>query len=564
MWEQTGTVSGTHDSAFAKSHFAYDNLSRLTASWRDEQAGKGEWFGYHATGQLTDVAYNADNVSNGTPQNATRTVNYAMTADTLNRSTMTDTGELSVYTPNALNQYTDLNGGGLYYDGNFNLMWTGGFSAGYDADKRLTAIGSGEDYGQFVYDGLGRCLKRTVDWETILITYDGWKPIVEWDQWNGLKAWNVYGTGPDEILYRHDAYLAVDLSYHLDRIGNVAFILDGNGNGIERYTYDAFGTPTVTDWDGNNLRPYSWFGNRFMFTGREYFPELGLYDYRNRFYHPILGRFLQSDPIGFGGDDANLYRYCGGDPVNRRDPSGLLDICGDGPCILIRPDNPFANGAQSLPAVPGANTPGSNVGNQPGPGPSGTGGPASGGPSSGGGGPALGGGDRGGPSRGTNGNGTLSTGDGHSAGNDGGGGGSGPRVTVVVLPGIYSHEALFKRDGTPAAGLTDLKLGPNYNGGVTLFVDTKVDLYILADHPELLDLEWEHVTMAEHWASIPNRTGAYASPLMRRFENAPRDLATGREVLNFIQPGYVELLLWENALDRAGGPHYRPDWKRNK
>ncbi len=65
MWEQTGTVNGTHDSAFARSHFGYDSLSRLTASWRDEQAGKGEWFGYHATGQLTDVAYNADNVSSG-------------------------------------------------------------------------------------------------------------------------------------------------------------------------------------------------------------------------------------------------------------------------------------------------------------------------------------------------------------------------------------------------------------------------------------------------------------------------------------------------------------------
>jgi RHS repeat-associated protein len=323
MWEQTGTVNEVHDSAFARSHFAYDNLSRLTASWRDEQAGKGEWFGYHATGQLTDVAYNADNVSSGTPQNATRTVNYAMTPDTLNRSTMADTGELSVYTPNALNQYTDLNGGGLYYDDKFNLMWTGGFSAGYDSENHLTAIGSGEDYGQFVYDGLGRCVKRTIDWETTLITYDGWKPIVEWDEWNNLKAWNVYGDGPDEILYRHDAYLAVDLRYHSDRMGNVVFVLDGNGNGIERYTYDAFGAPTVTDWDGNNPRSYSWYGNRFMFTGREYYPEFGLYDYRNRFYYAALGRFLQSDPLGFDAGDANLFRYCRNDPVNGSDPTGL-------------------------------------------------------------------------------------------------------------------------------------------------------------------------------------------------------------------------------------------------
>jgi RHS repeat-associated protein len=241
---------------------------------------------------------------------------------------MTDTGEQSVYTPNALNQYTDLNGGRLYYDANFNLMWTGGFSAGYDSENHLTAIGSGEDYGQFVYDGLGRCLKRTIDWETTLITYDGWQPIVEWDEWNNLKAWNVYGDGPDEILYRHDA-IRGDLRYHLDRMGNVVFLLDSDGDGIERYTYDAFGHPTVTDWNGDNPRTWSAYGNRFMFTGREYFPELGLYDYRNRFYYPALGRFLQSDPLGFDAGDMNFFRYCGHDPVNGSDPSGLHDLGDD-------------------------------------------------------------------------------------------------------------------------------------------------------------------------------------------------------------------------------------------
>jgi len=60
-----------------------------------------------------------------------------------------------------------------------------------------------------------------------------------------------------------------------------------------------------------------------MFTGREYFFELGIYDFRHRFYYPALGSFLQPDPLGFGGGDANLFRYCGGDPVNRKDPSGL-------------------------------------------------------------------------------------------------------------------------------------------------------------------------------------------------------------------------------------------------
>jgi RHS repeat-associated protein len=78
-------------------------------------------------------------------------------------------------------------------------------------------------------------------------------------------------------------------------------------------------------------QPTTWsaYGNRFMFTGREYFPELGLYDFRNRFYYPALGRFLQSDPTGFDAGDANLFRYCGGDPINGSDPFGLHDLGDD-------------------------------------------------------------------------------------------------------------------------------------------------------------------------------------------------------------------------------------------
>ena len=62
---------------------------------------------------------------------------------------------------------------------------------------------------------------------------------------------------------------------------------------------------------------------RDLFTGQRWLPELGLYDDRNRFMSPDLGRFLQPDPIGFKGDASNLYRYCGNDWANRSDPMGL-------------------------------------------------------------------------------------------------------------------------------------------------------------------------------------------------------------------------------------------------
>src|SRR6266511_423317 len=62
-----------------------------------------------------------------------------------------------------------------------------------------------------------------------------------------------------------------------------------------------------------------------LFTGQQWYSQLGLYDLRNRFYSPDIGRFLQPDPIGFWGDPTNLYRYCGNNPVKWRDPGGLQD-----------------------------------------------------------------------------------------------------------------------------------------------------------------------------------------------------------------------------------------------
>jgi hypothetical protein len=54
-------------------------------------------------------------------------------------------------------------------------------------------------------------------------------------------------------------------------------------------------------------------------------------------YSPTLGRFMQTDPIGFGGG-MNLYAAMGGDPVNFTDPSGNQRICVRVPALVGRGD----------------------------------------------------------------------------------------------------------------------------------------------------------------------------------------------------------------------------------
>ena len=287
---------------------------------------------------------------------APRTVTYQN--DAINRLSMNDPniGTPTIFTPNHLNQYTSVTGHGpLNYDGNLNVSGYDGWTFVHDAEKRLLSVTGNGHTALFVYDGLGRCVKRTIDGATVVLTYDNWKPIVEWEWYAGaprLVAWNLYGPGADEILVRNQPNTGGYLYYHLDPMGNVQFLLSDTQHGLEKYTYDVFGKPTIIGWANGDVRPISQYGNRFLFTGREYLYTFGLYDYRHRTYHPGLGRFLQTDPTGlqiegaklsaqqktlyraggapekFSSSELNLYRYCQNNPVNNSDPDGLTIVPG--------------------------------------------------------------------------------------------------------------------------------------------------------------------------------------------------------------------------------------------
>jgi len=103
--------------------------------------------------------------------------------------------------------------------------------------------------------------------------------------------------------------------YHFDGLGSVVALSDSAGDTVQTYEYSVYGQVAASEPE--------FLTNPYMFIGRRFDIETGLYYYRARYYNPHIGRFMQTDPIGCG-DGINWYLYCGNNPLAFVDPSGTL------------------------------------------------------------------------------------------------------------------------------------------------------------------------------------------------------------------------------------------------
>lgn len=107
--------------------------------------------------------------------------------------------------------------------------------------------------------------------------------------------------------------------YQANALGSNIAVRDAAGNLQSLTEYDAYGVE----------RPISGTQkSQFRFAGGQGYQqddETGLDLLGRRFYIPILGRFLNQDPIGLRGG-LNLYCYCHNDPLSKSDPSGTQGV----------------------------------------------------------------------------------------------------------------------------------------------------------------------------------------------------------------------------------------------
>ena len=187
------------------------------------------------------------------------------------------------------------------------VQWTGSSSSQTEWEEAT-----------YTYDPAGRRIEKDIDGDTTTYVYDGGNVIAEYDDNGDLASKYIHGARVDELVCMIDvADSNAVYYYHYDGLGSVVALSNSSGTSIQSYEYSAYGQVAASD--------PNFTANPYLFTGRRFDYETGLYYYRARYYNPYIGRFLQTDPMGYG-DGMNWYAYCGNNPLSFVDPSGLMQV----------------------------------------------------------------------------------------------------------------------------------------------------------------------------------------------------------------------------------------------
>ena len=225
----------------------------------------------------------------------------------------TENANTYIYAPNT-NKLTGANGKTFGYDNNGNTTTESARVYTYNQNQRLIQVVDGAMTAGYTYNGNGQRVKKNVNGVATVFHYSlSGQIIAESNGPGSITAEYIYLNGQPLAKIEGSAVYY----YHNDHLATPQEMTDGTGQVVWEGEFKPFGEAiSVTGTITNNLR----------FPGQYFDAETGLHYNYFRDYNPVIGRYVQADPIGIKQGTNHVYVYGNSNTLKFIDVDGLLSI----------------------------------------------------------------------------------------------------------------------------------------------------------------------------------------------------------------------------------------------